>query len=453
MSKKGSKDLTTGNIYISIILFALPILASHILQNLYHSVDSIVVGKNVGTTALAAVSSCTDISGLLTGFFTGLSIGSGVLFARYYGAKDQKNLHDSIHTALTFSVILGTCMALVGIFITPLLLKIVDCPEDVYPEALEYLRIYFIGVLFTAIYNVGAGVLRAVGDSVHPFIFLLISSSINIVLDLVTVVWFGMGVMGVAVATIISQLISVLLVFGNMLRTNDIYRVRISELHINRVLLREVISLGIPAAIQSSLLSISNLFVQRYLNSFGSAAMAGSGAAKKVDRLIGLVGQSLGQATAPYVSQNVGARNYQRVKSGVKATFVIAVVCLAFTTALVFGFSEQLIGLFTKDPEALYYGTWMIKVMVPFYICQSTNNILSNTVRGFGRSSAVMVLSLCGMVGVRQLFLNIIMRYNYVISNVYLAYPVGWTASAVFVGIYYLVKRKELIKKAFGIEL
>ena len=450
MSRRGSNDLTTGSIYKSIILFALPILASHILQNLYHSVDSIVVGNNVGTTALAAVSSCTDISALLTGFFTGLSIGAGVLFARYYGAKDQKNLHDSIHTALTFSVILGTCMAVIGVLVTPLLLRIVGCPEDVWPEALDYLRIYFIGVLFTAIYNVGAGVLRAVGDSIDPFIFLLISSSLNIVLDLITVIWFGMGVIGVAVATIISQFVSVALVFGKMLRTDDIYRIDLKDMHIDPSLLKEVIRLGIPSAIQSSLLSLSNLFVQRYLNSFGSAAMAGSGAAKKVDKFIGMVGQSIGQATAPYVSQNIGARNYRRVRDGIRATFVISLVTLAVMMGLVYGFSDTLIGFFTKDPDALYYGMWMLHVLVPFYICQNLNQILSNVVRGYGRSSAVMLLSLSGMVGMRQLFLNIAMRQNYVISNVFLAYPVGWASAGLFVCIYYLVNRKKLIEKAFG---
>ncbi len=450
MSRRGSNDLTQGNIYSSIILFALPILASHVLQNLYHSVDSIVVGNNVGTTALAAVSSCTDISTLLTGFFTGLSIGSGVLFARYYGAKDQKNLHDSIHTALTFSMLLGVCMATVGVLITPFLLRLVACPDDVWPEAMQYLRIYFIGVLFTAIYNVGAGVLRAVGDSINPFIFLLISSGLNIALDLVTVVLLGMGVLGVAVSTIISQFVSVLLVFGKMLTTDDIYRIDLKDMHINRKLLGQVIKLGIPAAIQSSLLSASNLFVQRYMNSFGSAAMAGSGAARKVDKLIGMVGQSIGQATAPYVSQNVGARNYQRVKDGIKATLVISAVTLITVAILVYSFSSRLIGFFSKDPEAIRYGMWMLNVLVPFYIFQNINAIFSNVVRGFGRSSAVMILSLSGMVGMRQLFLNIAMARSYVITNVFYAYPVGWFFSGLFVIIYYLVRRRELIGETFG---
>ena len=220
MAKKTSIDLTQGNIVKQMILFSFPILMGHVFQNLYNSVDSIVVGNFVGTTALASVTSSEDISRLLVGFFTGLSAGAGVLFSRYFGAKDEKNLHDSIHTGLLFSAILGVTMALVGVLLTPLLLKLVDCPADVWGESVLYLRIYFIGVLFTSLYNVAAGVLRAVGDSRRPFYYLVVASCTNIALDLLFVAVFKMGVAGVAVATIISQLISVLLAVRQMTFTS-----------------------------------------------------------------------------------------------------------------------------------------------------------------------------------------------------------------------------------------
>lgn len=450
MKTKGSTKLTEGNIYSCIIAFALPILASHIFQNLYNSVDSIVVGNYVGKTALAAVGSCSDISMLLTGFFTGLSNGAGVLFARYYGAKDQRNLHDSIHTAVTFSVIIGITMALTGILLTPALLHLVDCPADVYPEAVSYLRIYFIGVLFTAIYNVGSGVLRAVGDSMRPFIFLVIASIINIFMDLFTVVYLQMGVMGVALATIVSQCISMILVFGVMLRTKDVYKLYISHLRINFSILKEVVRLGIPAAIQSSLLSLSNLFVQKYLNSFGSSAMAGSAAAKKIDKFIGMIGQSIGQATAPYVSQNIGAKNKGRVKDGIKAVMVVSNAALIVVTVLIVFFSHNLIGFFTSDPEAMEYGVMMMLTMAPFYVFQNLNQVFSNTVRGFGKSSVVMLLSLSGMIGCRQIFLNVSMHIARNIRFVFLSFPIGWFFSAVFVCIYYVINRKKLYAQAFG---
>ena len=221
--RKSSVNLTEGNIYKLIIKFALPILVGQIFQNLYNSVDAIVVGNAVGTTALAAVSASADISHLLVGFFTGLSTGAGVLFSRYFGAGDHQRLHDSIHTAITFALILGTAMTLTGIVITPLLLKIVDCPQDVHAQAMLYLRIYLIGILFTAIYNVASGVLRAVGDSRSPFRYLIISSFVNIALDLLLVLVLQWGVAGTAIATIFSQLISVILVFRRMVKTDDVY--------------------------------------------------------------------------------------------------------------------------------------------------------------------------------------------------------------------------------------
>ncbi|MBQ5814328.1 MAG: MATE family efflux transporter, partial [Clostridia bacterium] len=276
--KKSSTDLTEGNILKLIIVFAMPILAGQVFQSLYNSVDSIVVGRFVGTTALAAVSTSADISRLLVGFFTGLSTGCGVLLARYFGARNYERLHDAIHTCLAFSIMLGLAMALVGIVATPWLLRLVDCPDDVYIEAAAYLRIYLAGIFFTSLYNVGSGVLRAVGDSKSPFVYLVISSFMNILLDIVFVVYFNMGVSGVAYATVISQVTSVSLVFRRLTHTNDVYKVTLAQLKVDRELLKEVIDIGLPSAIQTSLVSVSNLFVQRYINAFGSSAMAGIGA-------------------------------------------------------------------------------------------------------------------------------------------------------------------------------
>ena len=232
--KKSSVSLTEGPIARLILSFALPILAGQVFQNLYHSVDAIVVGKLVGTTALAAVTSSTDITNMLIGFFAGLSVGAGVLFARYFGAEDYKNLHDSIHTALAFAVLLGVLMASLGIALTKPILRLVACPDDVFPEAAGYLRIYFIGILFTSIYNVGSGILRAVGDSKDPFLYIVVASVTNIVLDVVFVAWLHLGVNGVAYATIISQLCSNLLLYRRLFRADDVYRISIRELSIKK---------------------------------------------------------------------------------------------------------------------------------------------------------------------------------------------------------------------------
>ena len=444
--RKSSTDLTEGNIIQQIVLFALPIMLGQIFQNLYNSVDAIVVGNYVGTTALAAVSSSSDIAQLLNGFFTGMSTGCGILFARYFGAKDYQKVHDSIHTALTFAISLGLAMAVLGIIFTPFLLNVVGCPQDVYDQAAEYLRIYLAGILFTSLYNVGAGVLRAVGDSRTPFYILVISSCVNIVLDLLFVVLFRMGVMGVAFATIISQFSSVCMVYFRLLHTDDVYKVTLSHLKIDRELLKEVIDLGLPTAIQSSLISTSNLFVQRYINSFGSAAMAGIGAAKKIDKFAGLISQSMGLSITTFVSQNYGAQRLDRAFKGIRQTLILNFIMVACMGTVIFSFAPFFVNIFTKDAAAAGFGVGMIRVMMPLYIFQALNAIFSGATRGFGRSRNVMLLSIFGMVVCRQIFLAITMSIEHNVRFVYFGYPVGWGFSALFVYIYYRHQIKNKFK-------
>ncbi len=443
MEKKKSVNVTSGNIFLQIIAFALPILRGQIFQNLYNSVDSVVVGRFVGTTALAAVSSCSDISMLLTGFFTGLSTGSTVLFARFFGAGDDENLSEAIHTAVTFAIILGVIMASLGIILTPFLLRIVSCPDDVWAEASTYLRVYLIGILFTSIYNIGAGILRAVGDSKRPFYILVVASIVNIITDLITVVWLGMGVMGVALATICSQAISVILVFTILTRTEEAFKVVPSRLHINGEMLSNVIELGIPSAIQSCLVSMSNLFVQRYINSFGSRAMAGTGAAKKIDKFVGVAANSIAMSVTTFVGQNVGAKKYSRAFRSIRTALIMALTVVVSLGIPVIIFSEKFVNIFTKDPEAVRYGIRLIRIMMPLYFLSTLNQVFSQAVRGFGKSLAVMVLSISGMIGCRQLFLFIAMRIKWDIGIVYVAYPVGWFFAALFVFIYYLFRIRK----------
>lgn len=304
--KENELDLTQGSVSVLLIQFALPILLGQIFQNLYNSVDSLIVGQFVGKEALAAVTCCSDISQLLVGFFTGLSAGAGILLSRLYGAKDHPTSRRALHTALVFSSILGLFMALMGIISTPLLLSLTECPQDVYGLAVLYLQVYFVGILFSSLYNMGAGILRAVGDSKRPLAYLIIASTINILLDVLFVVELKLGVMGVAMATVISQFLSVMLVVQQLMCKGQLYQLSIRELYVDWRLLKEIVNLGIPAALQASLLSLSNLFVQRYINLFGSAAMAGVGAAKKIDKFIGLISQSLGLAIITFISQNLG---------------------------------------------------------------------------------------------------------------------------------------------------
>lgn len=346
--KKTSLDLTQGSIIKQIILFALPILLSQVFQNLYNSVDSLIVGNFLGTTALAAVTSCADISQLLVGFFTGLSAGAGVLFARYFGMKNYERLHDAISTSLIFSFIIGITMMAVGICIADVLLNIVACPADVY-------------------------------------------------------------------------------------------RIDLRHLKFDSTMLKEVISLGLPAALQSCLISISNLFVQRYVNLFGSSVMAGVGAAKKIDKFVGLIANSLGMSTATFVSQNVGAKRIDRAKKGIRITFVLAFIPVAIIGSLIYIYANRAISLFIDDKDAIYYGAMMIHTMMPLYYSQSINQIMLNTLRGFGKSFVAMILSLLGMIGIRQIFLAISFSIERNVNHVFLGYPIGWIFSALFVSLYYFI--------------
>ena len=437
-SKTKTTDFTRGKVIPQILLFSLPILLGQLFQNLYNSVDSIVVGRFVGLTALAAVSTSAEVSYMLVGFFTGLSVGAGVLFSRYFGAKDYDNLHDAIHTALAFSLILGVLVSLVGIVFTPQILRIMSCPEDVFREALVYLRIYSVGVLFTAIYNVASGVLRAVGNSRDPFRYLVISSVTNIVLDLVFVIVFHLGILGVALATVLSQLLSMVMALGNMIRTSDVYQLRPRELKVRKDLLLQILDLGLPAAVQSSLISISNLFVQRFINMLGPAAIAGMGAAKKVDKFAGMIGNSVGLAATTFISQNVGARQMERAFKGIRASFYICMVTITVVAVPTYVYARTVLSLFTEDPEALVYGVSMIHILVPMFSVAMVNQIMTQAVRGFGKSRMVMVLSLLGMVGMRQLFLQIGMGIHPSPEVVYWAYPLGWGCSGLFCTLYYL---------------
>lgn len=447
MAKTTSENLTRGNIYLQIINFSLPILIGRIFQNLYNNVDAIVVGQYVGKNALAAVTSSSDISMLLTGFFTGFSVGAGIAFSHYFGANKYKELSDSIHTAITFSFMIGLFMAIGGVLLSPILLNIVACPPEVMAEADSYLRIYFVGVLFTSLYNVGSGVLRAVGDSRSPFYYLVVASLTNIVLDFVFVKYMYMGVNGAGIATVISQGLSLILVFRKLLATDDVYKVVLKRLKLDVAMLKEILTLGIPAAIQSSLISVSNLFVQRYTNEFGASAMAGIGAARKIDRFVGMIGESVGLSASTFVSQNVGSKNYKRAFKGIKACLIIGVISFALTGALLMIFARQCSMLFSTDEEVLKYATDMLYVIVPCFIFQNINQLYSNATRGFGKSTAVMVLSIIGMIVMRQIFLAVALNYDHNVFFIYICYPVGWFFSALFVYIYYVFKIKIPYRK------
>lgn len=434
--KSESNLFTSGPIYKQMILFALPILLGNVFQNLYNSVDSIVVGQMVGLNALAAVSASFDITNLLTSFFVGFSTGASVLFSRYFGKGNYIKLHDSIHTILTLSFIVGVLLAGCGLILSPYLLKIVNCPSEVLSDANVYLQVYFIGILFTCLYNVSSSILRAIGDSKDPFIYLMIACLTNVVLDIVFV-FFGMGVFGAGLATVISQALSFILVMIKLMRVKDVYRVNLKELMLDKDIIIETVRLGIPAGLQMIIVSFSNLFVQSYVNSFGSAAIAGMGAARKIQGYVTMFDQALCLSITTFVSQNLGADNVKRAFDGIKACLIMDIICVMSIGAITFVFAPFFVKLFTSDASALPYGVEMIRIYSPLYIFLIFNDVYAYSLRGFNKSGVVMLMSVFGMVIMRQIFLNVIMAIDYSVVWVYISYPIGWFFSALLVNIYY----------------
>jgi len=441
--KERKVDLTEGNIAIQMILFSLPILVGYIFQTVYNNVDSLVVGNFVGKEALAAVNTCTPVYNLLVGFFIGMSTGASVIFSKCLGAQNYEKLKDAIHTTVFFALVLGIALGVIGVLGVDVLLNILNCPDDIYQYAGEYLRIYIAGLVFTAFYNVGAAVLRSVGDSQSPFYALVISCIVNIILDVFFVVVIPWGVAGVALATVIAQGGSVVLVFRRMMLMDSRYAFSFREMKLDKSLIREIISYGLPAGMQSGLVAFSNLFVNRYTNGFGSSLMAGVGVAQKLDRFVSMPAMALGLAVTTFVSQNVGAQKHERTEKGIRITILMGIAIVMAMGIIMYPYAEALMRLFNRDADVVRYGAAMMRILIPMYTLMAVTQVFSGTLRGYGHAKAVMILSLVGMVVIRQIYLAIFLRLFRSEYVIFIGYPVGWFFSAFNQVTYYLLMKKK----------
>ncbi|MBQ8589020.1 MAG: MATE family efflux transporter [Firmicutes bacterium] len=353
--------MTEGSIEKRVIQFAIPILLSNLLQQMYNTLDTIVVGRFVGSTALAAVGSTTALVNLVIGFYIGLSTGAGVVVAQYYGAKNEEQLQKSVHTGMAISLASAVIIAVVGVVGAPHFLRWMGTPEDVMALAVSYLRIMFGGVIFMTLYNMGSGILRAIGDSTRPLIYLAVCAVLNVVLNLVFVIVFEMGVNGVAWATIIAQSISAALVLYNLIHTSEMYRLHPSKIRFHKDVFLRIVNIGIPAGIQSMVVSFSNVVVQSNVNSFGSVTMAAFAASGKIDAFIYMVANALGLTATTFVGQNVGAKQYERVRTGVKHITVLSMTAVAIFGGAVAIFAPQLISLVNNEPEVIAIGAVQLR--------------------------------------------------------------------------------------------
>lgn len=436
--KRVESDMTEGNILRHLVRFALPLLLGNVFQQLYNLVDAWVVGNFVSNEAFSAVGTVGPIINLLIGFFMGLSSGAGVVISQFFGAKKEKEVHDTVHTALMLTLLLGIVFTAVGLLITPWMLQLMKTPAEVLPESTRYLSIYFWGVSGLMLYNIGAAILRAVGNSRLPFLFLVVSTLLNIGLDLLFVLGFDMGVEGVALATVLAQAVSAVLVLLTLVRLSSSVRIRIRELRIHWGMLKKIIRVGIPAALQMSVTAFSNVFVQSYINFFGADCMSGWTAYAKIDQLLFLPMQSIALASTTFVGQNLGLMQVDRAKQGVRTAVTVALVSTVALAIPVIAFAPSLVRIFNDKPEVVDYGTQFLRWITPFYVLSCFNQIYAGALRGSGNTRAPMLIMLGSFVLFRQIYLFVVTRY--VANTVFLVamgYPMGWLLCSLLTVLYY----------------
>ena len=437
-------DMTSGPIVRQLVAFALPLMLGNVFQMLYNTVDSIIVGNFVSKQALAAIGSTTMIVNMLVFFFNGFSTGAVVTIGQFYGAQKMEKLHKAVETTIAATFLLSLLFTIGGVLSVKPLLRMMSTPEDVFEDATVYLRIYIGGISGLLIYNIGSGILRAVGDSTRPLYFLILTSLVNIVLDLLFVVVLGTGIAGAAIATILSQFLSAALILLMLTRTKDIYQLDWKELQMDGQILGKIFAIGMPAGIQSVLTAFSNIFVQSYINSFGSDCMAGWSSYNKLDQFIMLPMQSMAIASTTFVSQNVGADNDQRADRGTVASLMLTCGITGVIIALLVGFAPESVRLFSPDTAVIAYGVLFIRTNVVFLIFNCVNHVLAGALRGRGDSRGPMIIMLSTFVGLRQIYLFVMTRY--IVNTprmVGLGYPVGWVSCCVVELIYYAVCRRK----------
>lgn len=434
---EASALMTQGSIPRHLWRFALPIFWGNLFQQLYNVVDSLVVGNFLGSDALAAVASSGNIIFLLVGLFNGVFIGAGVVISRYFGARDDRGLQTAIHTTAALGVVSGVLVSVIGTLLAPQLLVWMDTPQSVLPNSIAYFRTYFMGSVFSVLYNTATGIFQAVGDSRHPLYYLIVSSVTNVLLDVLLIAGLGMGVEGAALATVLSQALSAGLAFHRLIHTTGPYRVWIRKIRLNAGMLRQVLAVGLPSGLQNSIISIANVVVQSSINLYGAAAMAGCGSYSKIEGFAFLPVTSCAMAMATFVGQNLGAKEYERAKKGSRIGIAAAMIIAECVSTLIFIFSPWLIGLFNADPQVVSYGVLMARTVTLFFCLPALSHAVAGVLRGAGRSIVPMVVMMVCWCVVRVSYILLIARSSGNIQLVFWAYPITWALSSICFLVYY----------------
>ncbi len=452
MQKRYELDMTTGPFLKKIFIFAVPMVFTGLLQLLYNTADVVVVGKFAGETALAAVGSTGSLINLILNVFIGLSMGSGVMVARYIGAQDDENIHKCTHTAMSISLCAGMLVAAIGFFFSREMLILMNAPEDVLDKATLYLQIYFIGAPGSLLYNFGASVLRATGDTKRPLVILGLTGLVNVGLNLVLVIFFRMDVAGVAIATITAQYLSAICIVLRLMHLKNACRLQIRKMRFYKRALFEIIRIGLPAGIQSALFSISNVIIQSTVNSFGTTAMAGIAAGSNVDGYIFTCTNAVAQTAMNFTSQNIGAKKYENVPKVYRYCLSTAFIAAAVLSAIAFVFRVPIVGMFSDEAEVIAIGADRLTLILPFYFFCSLMDVTAGQVRGMGRSVEPMIISLLGACGSRLLWVFLILPLNRTLTMLYWSYPVSWALTFFAQTAFYFYAAHKLKKKALLVQ-
>ncbi len=436
--EKTKNGITEGVIWKQLLLFFFPILIGTFFQQLYNTVDTIIVGQFVGTEALAAVGTTGTVINLLVGFFVGVASGATVIISQYFGANDRENLSKSVHTSMALAVAGGVVIMVIGIVTARPTMLAMGVPDDIMDDAVLYMNVYYLGIIGNLIYNIGTGVLRAIGDSRMPLYVLIVCCLANVVLDLLFVVVFHWGVFGVAFATVLSQLISAVLLMIRLMGTQEAYRVELREIRFHKDILKNVVRIGLPAGLQSVMYSFSNILIQASINSFGTTAIAAWAAIGKIDGFIWMVMNAFGIAVTTFAGQNFGARQYDRMKRCTRVGLGMCLGTIIALSALLFIFRYQLLMFFTGDAEVVNIGAQFFLVLAPSYFTFVFIEILSGAIRGAGEALQPMLITCIGVCGLRVVWILLVVPYWHTMQMVAMNYPVSWVITAVIFVIYYL---------------
>ena len=429
--------MSEGSIAKKIIYFAIPLFLGNLFQQLYNTADSLIVGNFLGSSALAAVASSGNLIFLLVGFFNGISVGAGVVIARFFGAHDHRRVHLSIHTTVALGIVCGIVLTILGVVFAPKILILMGTPQDVVPNSIIYFRVYFMGSLAFVLYNAFTGILQALGDSKHPLYYLIISSVINVVLDIVFITVFDMGVGGAALATIISQIVSAVLCFMHLIKL-PAYPLKVQQIRFDLPMLKLVIQNGLPAGIQNSIIALANVVVQSYINSFGQMAVAGCGAYSKIEGFGFLPITCFALAMTTFVSQNIGAKKYDRVKKGTRFGIICSLVLAQIIGMIIFIGAPFLIGLFDSTQDVISYGTMQARTVTLFYFLLAFSHCIAGILRGAGKSMIPMIVMMIFWCVVRVLYISIALHLVHDIHLVFWAYPITWACSSIVFLWFYL---------------